>query len=252
VDSEEKANAAIAGPTILVLIQTCLLDTTFDYDKVFWGPSGPDALIRVIASTPAHVARASSDQTNRFDMDIDMDAWAEWEHILRFELPTLTPLLHTSNIDSRVDSVYHAFNEACKATMKTVGAAPGFNSRWWNDECKAAAKATRGGFWMEEEARQANVHLKKVVREAKRNWANDYITTANIWEVAAWRHGRRSSLIPALLGGDSNLVYDHEGMASLLSARFFTEEGEPIPTTFYDDPPPPYCPARSTTSLKWN
>jgi hypothetical protein len=144
VDSEEKANAAIAGPTILVLIQTCLLDTTFDYDKVFWGPSGPDALIRVIASTPAHVARASSDQTNRFDMDIDMDAWAEWEHILRFELPPLTPLLHTSNIDSRVDSVYHAFNEACKATMKTVGAAPGFNSRWWNDECKAAAKATRG------------------------------------------------------------------------------------------------------------
>jgi hypothetical protein len=31
----------IAGPTILVLIQTCLLDTMFDYDKVFQGPSGP-------------------------------------------------------------------------------------------------------------------------------------------------------------------------------------------------------------------
>jgi hypothetical protein len=30
--------------------------------------------------------------------------------------------------------------------MKTVGAAPGFNSRWWNDECKEAAKAMRGGF----------------------------------------------------------------------------------------------------------
>jgi hypothetical protein len=100
------------------------------------------------------------------------------------------------------------------------------------------AKATRGGFWTEEEARQANIHLKKVVRDAKRNWANDYITTANIWEVAAWRHGRRSSLIPALLGHDGDLVYDHEGMASLLSERFFAEEGTPIPTTFHDDPTP--------------
>jgi hypothetical protein len=122
--------------------------------------------------------------------------------------------------------------------MKTVGAAPGFNLRWWNDECKAAATATRGGFWTEEEARHANRHLKKVVREAKRNWANDYITTANVWEVAAWRHGRRSSLIPALIGNDGALVYDHEGMASLLLARFFAEEGVHIPTSFHDDPPP--------------
>jgi hypothetical protein len=44
MDSEEKTNVAIAGPTILVLIQTCLLDTTFDYDKVFRGPSGPERI----------------------------------------------------------------------------------------------------------------------------------------------------------------------------------------------------------------
>jgi hypothetical protein len=137
-----------------------------------------------------------------------------------------------------MDDIYCAFNEACKSTMKSVGATPGFNSRWWNDECKAAALATKGGFWTEEEARQANKHLKQVVREAKRNWANDYITTANIWEVAAWRHGRRSSLILALVGRDGCLVYDHEGMASLLSERFFAEEGAPIPTSFHDDPPP--------------
>jgi hypothetical protein len=136
-----------------------------------------------------------------------------------------------------VDAIYLAFNEACKATMKSVGAAPGFNSRWWNDKCKAVANATKGGFWTEEEACQANRHLKKVVREAKRDWANDYISTANIWEVVAWRHGRRSSLIPALLGNDGKLVYDHKEMASLLSARFFAEEGDPIPTSFHDDPP---------------
>jgi hypothetical protein len=122
--------------------------------------------------------------------------------------------------------------------MKTVGAAPGFNSRWWNDECKAAAKAMRGGFWTDAEQRAANCHLKKVVREAKRDWADEYITTANVWEVTAWRHRRRSSHIPALRNGNGDLVYDHEGMASLLSARFFAEEGVPIPTTFADDPAP--------------
>jgi hypothetical protein len=62
---------------------------------------------------------------------------------LRFELPPLLPILSPSDIDSPVDDIYHAFNEACKTIMKTVGAALGFNSRWWNDECKAAAQVLR-------------------------------------------------------------------------------------------------------------
>jgi hypothetical protein len=62
--------------------------------------------------------------------------------------------------------------------------------------------------------------------------------TANIWEVVAWRHGRRSSHIPALLNVEGSLVYNHESMATLLSVQFFVEEGTPIPTHFHDDPPP--------------
>jgi hypothetical protein len=198
---------------------TLMQGTFFGAQVDFGGSVGSDhALIQVVASTPAHVSRAPEDQTNRFDTDIDADAWEEWDRILRFELPPLLPILSPLDIDSRVDTIYLAFNKACKATMKSVGAAPGFNSRWWNDECKAAANATKGGFWTEEEARQANRHLKKVVWEAKRDWANDYISTANIWEVVAWRHGRRSLLIPALLGNDGKLVYDHEEMVLLLSA----------------------------------
>jgi hypothetical protein len=141
-------------------------------------------------------------------------------------------------VDAYVDDIYRAFNTACRATMKRVGSAPGFNSRWWNDDCKAAAKAMREGFWTDAEQREANRHLKATVRKAKREWADEYITTANVWEVAAWRHGRRSSHIPALRNGNGDLVYDHEGMSSLLSARFFAEEGTPIPTIFPDDPPP--------------
>jgi hypothetical protein len=178
------------------------------------------------------------DRTDRFDSDIDDDAWAEWECILCFELPILNPLPNTCSVDKFVDGIYRAFNEACKATMKTVGVVPGFNSRWWNDECRAAASVMRDSFWNEEEQRAANNNLKRVVKNAKREWANEYITTANVWEVAAWRHGRRSLHIPVLQNNEGWLVYDHEGMASLLSARFFAEEGSPIPTSFSDDPAP--------------
>jgi hypothetical protein len=175
------------------------------------------------------------DRTERFDTDIDAEGWEEWERLLRFHLPPLISLHNPDQVDAAVDAIYAAFNEACKATMKTVGSAPGFNSRWWNDECKAAARAMRGGFWTDEEQRAANKHLKTVIRNAKRRWADEYITTANVWEVAAWRHGRRSSHIPALLNQSNSLVFEHEEMASLLSARFFAEEAVPIPHRFHDD-----------------
>jgi hypothetical protein len=204
----------------------------------FGGSQGSDhALIRTIASTPVPLKHASVDRTERFDTDINDEAWEEWEHILRFELPSPSPLSDPTAVDKSVDDLYHAFNEACKATMKTVGTAPGFNSRWWNGECRVAAQAMQGGFWSEEEQRAANVHLKKVVKAAKREWANKYITTANVWEVAAWRHGHHTSHIPVLQDKEGRLVYDHEGMASLLSARFFVEVTTPIPTNFHDDPP---------------
>jgi hypothetical protein len=96
----------------------------------------------------------------------------------------------------------------------------------------------RDGFWSDEALRAANKHLKKVVREAKRQWADEYITTANVWEVAAWRHGRRSSHIPALRNHNNALVYEHEELASLLSERFFAEEAEPVPLHFPDNPAP--------------
>jgi hypothetical protein len=53
-----------------------------------------------------------------------------------------------------------------------------------------------------------------------------------------WRHGRRSSHIPALRNHDNTLAYKHEELASLLLEHFFAEEGEPIPVHFHDDPEP--------------
>jgi hypothetical protein len=72
-------------------------------------------------------------------MDIDAEAWEEWDRLLRFHLPPLTPLLDPGRINQAVDAIYTAFNKACKAVMKTVSTAPGFNSWWWNEECRLAA-----------------------------------------------------------------------------------------------------------------
>jgi hypothetical protein len=69
-------------------------------------------------------------------------------------------------------------------------------------------------------------------------WANEYITAANVWEVAAWRHRCRSSHIATLRTPDSMLSFEHEAMAETLSQRFFTEDRGTIPWHFTDDLPP--------------
>jgi hypothetical protein len=120
--------------------------------------------------------------------------------------------------------------------MKRKGAAPGFSSPWWNDECRDAARNLRNAE-ADEERKACDKKLKQVTRYAKRDWANKFINESNIWEVAAWRHGRRSSHIPALIDHSRALTYDHQGMSDLLSERFFAEAREDILISFPDDPP---------------
>ena len=121
--------------------------------------------------------------------------------------------------------------------MDRKGATPSRHAQWWNDKCGEAARALQEAVTIAE-CQSCDKNLKKVVRSAKRNWADQYITTANIWEVAAWRHSCHSSHIPALIGNDGQLTFDHEEMAGILSTRFFAEESLNIPIKFNDDPEP--------------
>jgi hypothetical protein len=93
-----------------------------------------------------------------------------------------------------------------------------------------------------EDIQRLNKDLKRITWRAKIKWANNFITAANIWEVAAWRHGRHSSHIAVLRLADESLSFDHEEMLDTLSRRFFTEDRGNIPESFPDDPPP--CEAR--------
>jgi len=81
------------------------------------------------------------------------------------------------------------------------------------------------------------VRLKGTVHVAKRKWADEYIEKAQLWEVAAWRHGRKVSKVPSLQGPDG-LVHTHEEIANVLSQHFFPQTPPEVDVDFKDDPPP--------------
>ena len=62
----------------------------------------------------------------------------------------------------------------------------------------------------------ANSRLRGTVDAANPKWADEYIAQAQLWDVAAWRHGCRLSKVP-LLRGPEGLVHAHEDVADILS-----------------------------------
>ena len=177
-----------------------------------------------------------------FSTNILAQAWEDWTRILKACTPPVTRLNLPEDIDCRVDEIYMAINTTCRETMKRQGTVPGFNAKWWNEECREAARAVRGANTPEDRAEVARM-LKRIIQWRKREWADQYIASANIWEVAAWRHGRKSTNIPTLRDEDGIMHYDHHEMANMLADRFFAPDRGPIPTTFEDDPAPrPKCP----------
>ena len=72
-------------------------------------------------------------------------------------------------------------------------------SHWWNAACAVAAQNLRNTQTTETRG-IAQARLKGTVRAAKRKWADEYIEKAQLWDVAAWRHGRRQSNVPSLRG----------------------------------------------------
>jgi hypothetical protein len=194
------------------------------------GSLGSDhALICTFASTLLRLSCHREDRTNRFDMSISAEELEEWEHIFAASVPSaITPAPSLiDEIDALVDRIYKVFNSACTATMKKKGSAPGFSAKWWNDECRDAAAAL-ANTESNDDRKACTLKLKLTVRYAKHYWANKYINESNIWEVAAWRHGRRSLHIPALVDYTGSLTHDQQGMDSL----YWTDSLQKTEATF--------------------
>jgi hypothetical protein len=107
---------------------------------------------------------------------------------------------------------------------------------WWSAGCAIATQNLRSARGRAARG-TAHARLKGAVRTAKRRWADEYIEKAQLWEVAAWRHGRRLTKVPALQG-PGGLVHSHDEVANILSQRFFPQTPPEVPTRFPDDPPP--------------
>lgn len=142
------------------------------------------------------------------------------------------------NIDNHIYFIYFTILKACKSHLKKRGTVPGFNAKWWNKECHTLARQIQQEHDLDRKVMLAK-ELKSVVTIArtKRIWADSYIRESCIWEVAAGRHGRKASHIPALWDEQGTNHFDHSTMSNMLSDRFFAILGDPIPTSFLDNPP---------------
>jgi hypothetical protein len=108
-------------------------------------------------------------------------------------------------------------------------------SPWWNAACALAAHTLRTA--QGTEARSiAQGRLKGTIKVAKRKWADEYIQKAKLWDVAAWRHGRKLSKVPSLRGPEG-IVHTHGEVSDILSKRFFSQTPPEVELNFTDDPP---------------
>ena len=173
-----------------------------------------------------------------FDPSMDDAASELWDQCLDASLPLLwgvEELSTPSLIDSAASDLQGAVDVACSMAMHRRQT-PGTHAHsWWTDACSLAVQAVRsaGG----DERDDAVRALCRTTTVAKRTWADRGVTSGNVWDVAKWRHGRKSSAIAALREPDSSLTFESERMAALLADRFFTQDPGDIALHQADDPP---------------
>ena len=88
---------------------------------------------------------------------------------------------------------------------------------------------------------KANKELRWTIKNAKRQWAHDFLdhaTADNLWAAARWRRGRSNSRIPPLISANGTLTEDPAGQAATLGLRFFDASPPPVDPSQPDDPPP--------------
>jgi hypothetical protein len=168
---------------------------------------------------------------------VDPERKEEWIKHFKDAPPTLL-LPSIPTVDEVEQAAAELFENIQEANEKTFRRRRPFHPKaapWWNEKCAAATRTLRST--RDKAARKAaQARLKRTVREAKRQWADEYIENGNLWDVAAWRHGRRASKVSSLHSPDG-LVHSHKEVAGIFSQRFFATNPPPVEPHFHDDPP---------------
>lgn len=187
-----------------------------------------------------HTRDKSENQNVETDLGFLIDPERSEDWIRAFKERSSTCLFQPNPTAEAVEEAAEAFTADIHRTNEEVfrqrkpphpRAAP-----WWNAACSIATQNLRNAQTTERRG-IAQARLKGTVRAAKRKWADEYIEKAQLWEVAAWRHGRKVSKVPSLRGPEG-LVHTHEEIADVLSQRFFTQTPPRVEPSFRDDPLP--------------
>ena len=175
-----------------------------------------------------------------FDLDADDNTFKKWRSDISQRCPPLITPTSLEALESMALDLQNAIHEVTEEHFEHKRHPPSHNKAWWNDSCSKVATALRDAGARgapQEECTTLQKELTRVTRRAKREWADKVVSNGNIWEVAKWRHGRRSSDIAALRNSDDSLTFDPEAMARILADRFFVQDSGEVQTIQSDDPP---------------
>lgn len=176
----------------------------------------------------------------------------KWRNTISHRCPPLTTPTSPDALEQMAMALQTAIHVATEEHFEHKRHPPTRNNAWWNDECSrvtAALRDTGSCGATQEESTSLQKELTRVMRRAKREWADNVVTKGNIWEVAKWRHGRRSSGIAALRDSDDSLTFAPETMARILAEQFFVQDPGEVETSQRDDPPQtPTCSFEPFTS----
>jgi hypothetical protein len=218
--------------------EAAIRSTTFSDLKVDWeGSLGSDHAMLTV-SGHAQVEEAAPDREGDLGFLIDPEKGEEWIRAFKARSSHfhLSPSPSPDEIEAAADSLTGDIRRTNEEVLRKRRPAHPKASPWWNAACAIATKTLRGA--QDAESRSlAHARLKGTVRAAKRKWADEYTEQAQLWDVAAWRHGRRLSKVPSLQGPEG-LVHSHGEVAEILSQRFFPRSPREVDPCFPDDPLP--------------
>jgi hypothetical protein len=210
---------------------------TFSGLTLDWeGSLGSDHALLSI-SGKLHDTRARPAKKPDLGLVIEPERKEEWLRAFKSQpAPNPLPFSPTpEEVEKAANALTKAIQHASQRVFRKRRPFHPKGSPWWNTACALAAQNLREAQGTEAK-KTAQARLKGAVRTAKREWADEYIASAQLWDVAAWRHGRRASKVPSLRGPDG-LAHSHEEISDILSRRFFADAPPPGCAPFPRRPP---------------
>ena len=187
-----------------------------------------------IAAIPAYVP------TLLPGFKLDDEQREAWSKIFGSTQPPV--ITDAPSTDAAAASLIQHILDSCTPLFPRRTTADPRGARWWNADCATALTVYRAA--RSQSRRKVTItNLRSTIRKAKRNWAQNYLDSADpmsFWKATRWRHGRRASRLPLLRfpNEPEPASTDPAVQAGILRTRFFASVPTPVDVHQPDDPAP--------------